>query len=319
MFELPYDTRIGRDNKTDKLLLQLTKARMNVSVADKSLISNAVGVSLPDMPDIYLVTEEWSDVDYFTQVIRTQHEWKSDEFIYFIDVRQQTSIGKDGSLKWKSSSDRLFTLSRLFLTVDWSTGNIMNFFTSIEGAGLVYTTWLTRAIGRVFPINAGSMATQMRVSAMAGIFFWSQFYSNDSMSLTHPSMARSKAVAATQISKAARVPVNLVEELIDLVDGKISSVDEFVKALAEHSESLALENINVAKLFNALSMTWFGANASEHAAYAVEYPPTFYAMVLTAMKDTSFRKTVIGEIVKDNARNQALNNVFATFKKIVNI
>lgn len=319
MFELPYETRIGRDNKTDKLILQLTKARTDHTVADRSLIQNAMGINLPDMPDIYLITESWQDVDYFTQVVRVPHEWKSDEFIYFIDVRQQTSVGKDGVLRWKSSSDHVFTLSRLFLTIDWSQGKIMNFYTTIEGAGLVYTNWLTRAIGRVFPINAGNPAIQMRVSALAGIFFWSQFFSNDTLPLTHPSMSRSKAVTASQISKAARVPANLVEELIDLVDGKISSVEEFVKALSEHSESLALENINVAKLFNALSMTWFGANATEHAAYAVEYPPTFYAMILTAMKDNSFRKTVIGEIVKDNIRNHGLQNLASTFKKITNI
>ncbi len=319
MIELPYETRIGRDNKTEKVILQLTKARTNFSVADKSLVQNIVDVPMTDIPTVYLVTEDWQDIEYFTQVIRIPHEWKEGEFIYFIDVRQQTTVGKDGKVRWKSSNDRLFTLTRLFLTIDWSKGDIVNFYTNIEGAGLVYTNWLTRAVSRVFPINTGNFATQMRVSALAGIFFWSQFFSNDSPSLTHPSMARSKSVIASQISKAARTPAALVEELIDLVDGKISNVDEFIKALAEHSESLALENITVAKLFNALSMTWFGANASEHAAYAIEYPPTFYAMVLTSLKDSSYRKTVIGEIVKDNARNQALNNLATSFKKITNI
>lgn len=320
MIELPYDTRIGKDNKIEKVITQLIKARTDFSVADSSLIENLINVPFSEVPNIYLVTSQWQNVDYFTQVIRLPHEWKDDEFIYFIDVRQMTTVTRDGELKWKSSSDRLFTLTRLFLTIDWAEGDIVNFFTSIEGAGTIYTNWITRAIGRVYPItNTGNLSTQMRVTALAGIFFWSQFYSDDSPDLNDPSMARSKAVTVTQISKAARVPSNVVEDLVELTGGRLKTVDDFVKALAEHSESLALENITVAKLFQALSMTWFGANSSEHAGYAVEYPPTFYAMVLTALKDNSYRKTVIGEIVKDNARNQGLNNLATTFKKLMNI
>lgn len=319
MIELPYDTRIGRDNKIDKVLMQLIKARTDFSVADGSLIEKHIDMPFSEYPSIYLVTEEWRNVEYFTQVIRTPHEWKSDEFIYFIDVRQMTTVNKEGVLRWKSSSDRLFTLTRLFLTIEWSKGNIIDFFTTFEGACTIYSSWITRAIGRVYPINTGNLSTQMRVSGLAGLFFWNQFHSDDGPSLAEPANTRSRAVAVTQISKAVRVPTDVVDDLIEVTGGRLSTVNDFIEALSEHSESLALENITVAKLFGALSMTWFGANSSEHAGYAVEYPPTFYAMLITALKDNSYRKTVIGEIVKDNARNQGLNNLATTFKKLMNI
>jgi hypothetical protein len=318
MFTMPYDTRIGKDMPTGNLVKGLIRARANNHVvADSSLLQNVLGLPESEgLPIIYFVNEKWQDVEFFTQVISTPHEWKANELIYYIDVRQQTTVGKDGVLKFKSSNDKLFTLIRVLLTVEWSQGTIHPFYSSVEGASLVYCQWVVRAIAKTFPLTP---ASQVRISILAGIFFRSLFMSNDAPSLLDSSNTRTKAVFATQISAAARAPVDMCVDMLERVGGYIRDVESFCKAVSEHSENVALETMSVARLFNSLPSTWFGANAGEHAACALEYPPTFYAMVLTSMKDNSYRKTVIGEIVKDNMSNKNIQLLASTFKKYTDL
>lgn len=314
---MPYDTRLGTGLNTAKILESLTRARINNSgILEKSSFTKLLGIEPPEgLPEIYFVTEEWVNVEYFTQVIKKEHEWRKDEYIYFVDVRQQTSVGRDGMVRFKSSNDKMFTMFRVLLTVAWDKGNTAPFYQSIEGAGTIFCQWVVRAIGKTYPLNP---ATQVKLLILTGIFFESGFYSNDSVESLTNGDSRGLAVFAGHVAKMSKAPLEMVNDMIQRVGSYITNVEDFCKAIAEHSENVALENMTAARIYNSLSMTWFGTNSGEHAGVAIEYIPTFYAMILTALKDSSYRRTVIGEIVKDNINNSSVKLMLANFKRIAN-
>jgi hypothetical protein len=312
MFKLPYHTRVGNNINLQPVLQSLMKFRSyNFSVADSSLLENFLGSSDiidPEVTQVYLVTEKWENIPYFSQILTSEHEFSKNVTIYYIDVRQQTRIVKD-EVVFKSSNDEIFTILRLLLTIHWNSEGSDLFKSHVEYAGLVYSQWVTKAIAKVYPINTGNPATQMRVSVIAAIFFYSLF--SDSPVVEE----RALSILARKISKTTRVPENMVMDIITQCGSYIKDVTAFSETIAQHSENVLLENFSTAKLFNSLASTWYGVNSNDHVACAIEFPPNLFAMILTAIKDNSYRKTTIGEIVKDNTRDPNLALLLTAFKK----
>ena len=176
MFKLPYHTRVGNNINLQPVLQALMKFRSyNYSVADSSLIENLLGESElfdPEVSQVYFVTERWENIPYFSQILTAEHEFSKGVTVYYIDVRQQTRMNKE-EIVFKSSNDQMFTILRLLLTILWNTEGSEAFKTHVEFSGLVYSQWLTKAIAKVYPINTGNPVTQMRVSVIASIFFYS--------------------------------------------------------------------------------------------------------------------------------------------------
>ena len=58
-------------------------------------------------------------------------------------------------------------------------------------------------------------------------------------------------------------------------------------------------------LYNALGNSWFGSNKTELISVALEHPPTWVAMIYTAVNDRGYRKSQIGAIALNSARKQS--------------
>jgi hypothetical protein len=51
-------------------------------------------------------------------------------------------------------------------------------------------------------------------------------------------------------------------------------------------------------LFTVLGGTWFGANAKELVAVALEHPPTWISILLAAFTERSFRNSQLGKLAE---------------------
>lgn len=303
MHQSPYDTFIcQKGGGAAQTIPEIMRLR------EQYYYGNTLVNSPFDNVSIHMITEEWRTVPFFNQIIRVDDIIDADHSIYYIDVRQMAKVDREGRVKFKSSNEKAFTMTRCLLTVGWQEGNTGLFSGAAEWPTKIYAQWLSRALARTYPMNP---ATHVRLSILAALFFRSQFAGKEDMS------EREGMMVATQIARAIKAPDQLVKDIVTEVGNWIRNADDFCDAIVKHSENLALENMVPAKLYGSLGGTWYGAGSNEHIAVALEYPPTFYAMLLTAMEDNSYRKTMLGEIIKDNMRDPGARQLQLSMKPLV--
>ena len=59
--------------------------------------------------------------------------------------------------------------------------------------------------------------------------------------------------------------------------------------------------------------TWFGANAKEILAVALEHPPTWLSLVYIALKERSYKNTSLAKIALRYALNKGGNDFIRSF------
>lgn len=108
--------------------------------------------------------------------------------------------------------------------------------------------------------------------------------------------------AMTKVSRIARMPLPDVLRIMGEEDGDrirpIMNITEFCEALSTYSQSARLERLNVGMLFSMLGGVWIRPNATETVCVALEHPPTWCAMVASAVDDRSLSKTTLGDVCK---------------------
>ncbi len=73
-------------------------------------------------------------------------------------------------------------------------------------------------------------------------------------------------------------------------------MDSYIKAIAEYSGSMRLQDLKVATLYTYLAGSWFGMNRIELMGVTVEHLPTFVAIVFYALTTRSYRNTEVSKV-----------------------
>lgn len=185
----------------------------------------------------------------------------------------------------------------------------------------VFSTWIAEAITRRFGLDP---AEQLRLSIYAAVLYLSNFIDNhgsDTMS------EQDKVRITSLISRTLRIKAEDTLKVLDtdIVSGEvvrgggcpvIANAIQFCSIVS--GVSVRLQGLNAGVLFSILGGTWFGTNAKETAAVALEHPPTWLAILLAAVNERSFKNSGITKITersgfRDSARSyqQAVLNLLA--------
>lgn len=302
MIKSPYGTLVGKTYDVNAITEALIRMR-NQHYYGRSLLETPYS----DV-QIHMVTEEWKTVPFFSQVITFEDPTDPERTLAYVDVRQMATVDREGRVRFKSSNEKLFTTVRALLTLAWQQDKQSAFLMGAEVPCKIYAHWMVRAISRTYPSNP---STNVRLTVIAAFFFMSQLLGGKEMT------EKDGMMVASRIARITKIPEDVCKNIILDIGDWINSTAEYCDAIVKHAENLGLENMNPAKLYTTLGGTWYGAGSSEHIAVAVEYIPTFYAMVLVACQDNSYRKTMIGEIVKDNMRDPNLRQLQASMKPLI--
>lgn len=155
----------------------------------------------------------------------------------------------------------------------------------------IYSSWLSEAITRRFALDPRE---QLDLAIVSGVFYCSLF--TDAKELGEPEKMR--VVAA--ITRALRCSAEDVLAVVDQVS-VIGDVHEFCLRAAEVTKSVRLKELNAGVLFAIVGGTWFGFNARELAAVAIEHPPTWIAMLIAAFNERSFKNSALSKLSERTA------------------
>ena len=90
-----------------------------------------------------------------------------------------------------------------------------------------------------------------------------------------------------------------------------NTMEGFIKNIQDYVGNIRLRDFSVAALLTVTSNLWYAVNGRDITAIALEHPPTWIAMVFSALTDRSFKKTILAQIVSDTGDNTTTTSFIA--------
>jgi len=289
-----YQTTVGSIFKTKELISSIKEVELIDDYLDKSLgiktIDNIKPVFITGASDFE------SKIKLFTHPISI---FNSDGSGYLCtDLRLY--IRKNPDLKHiensiKNITEFNFAKTRAILNLLWLTSDRDNIKISMSFASIVYSFWLSDVISKAFALDYNDKLT---ISVAASYFYQSLFIDGD---ITDD--IRERMVVHT--IKTTGVSADKVFSILDSMRD-VETIDDFAIELPNIVENIRLKGFNLTGLLTIVKNSWYGLNAKEVLAVALEFPPTWIALVFTALQEKTFRNSVIAKLSEQlGARNRA--------------
>jgi hypothetical protein len=170
----------------------------------------------------------------------------------------------------------------------WVSGNHRDFLNLSPVPMQVFVRWIAEGISRKLNMGYDVMP---RFMAYCGWFFYCQFYNegdlDDDMRFN----------AIRKINDQPRTPTNFVTATLETAP-YVGTVQQFVDHAYEVVGAEELRQMDLRMFLNAAGGAWFGANAAESGAIALEYPPVFLSMLYGGAENKFYRNSVLGRILE---------------------
>lgn len=215
------------------------------------------------------------------------------KIIYVADQRPNMVITRDGAQKVSQTSNYNFLILRTALEQLWNTDAREDMLLMGAIPFRAYSRLLSENISRRLGLTPD---VQQQLSALTGYFYQCQF--TDAKALS----ADEKLAMAIRIKNFVAIPTEVTLPLIDELP-ILTNMESFCDAVRLAVPNPRFEKLNPAFLISICGGVWFGPAAKEIVAVSLEYPPTFIAMVHTALNDRTMHGALFSKLVDQIARN----------------
>ena len=207
----------------------------------------------------------------------------------------------------RNTTEYDFAKSRAVLNLVWiaeGAGSIKN---DLRFCEVVYAAWLSQVISRAFALD---FKDQTIVSIMASLFYQSLFGDIDSLS------EEDKHKLTVHTMETTKAPSDLVKEVVDKIK-PFKDIHDWCEQLNTVLENVRFTKFNAAVLLNAISTSWYGQNAKEILAVSLEHPPTWCAMVYTALKQRTYKNSMVYQVAERMGKRGAADQFLTSYMMLV--
>lgn len=169
----------------------------------------------------------------------------------------------------------------------------------------VYAALVSEAVGRRFALDPRE---QYMVAICAGIFYAGLFMQDSTPD------EREKTRLAGVVSRAVRASAEDVFTVLDEHETIPQTIAEFCTYVTKVTQSVRLEALNAGLLFSIVGGTWFGTNAKETIAVALEHPPTWISILSAALSERGYRNSTVAKTAERFAGRNASDFLRAALK-----
>lgn len=291
-FLTPYETLTLSKLKTDKIETELKTSRIRGSLEMIVSCDNAAHPELLEPGDIlhvpkarpnsnlYLVVDKpYSNKETPAFIHPLVFDKEKDKQLIAVDLRPFSKLVETtGKTHISTSYGWNFMLLRGRLTDMWVNGGV-DTLKSVGAFPLVmFSKWITTSVTNKLMLDP---QTQLKLSALSGYFYLSLFGDEATHTVNQ---------VAAHISRHCHVDLNTATAVIEQA-GEVNTVEKFCEALERVTEDVRLKGFDPAILYTVLSWTWFGGNDKSVPVVALEHPPTWMAMLFSAVSEAIYNKT----------------------------
>ncbi len=224
-----------------------------------------------------------------TSVVREgqAHHIHNENKIVVVDVR---SVGKfdelTGSFKIRSPYEYDFIVAYGELVNFWLKDNVRLLASVSHLPVALYARWISENIARRFGLNPQD---QLNISILAAYFYLGQF--TDDVKPDDRELQRLCGLIGKSVFVNAEMILNVIGDM-----PYISTLADLCTSIKELTGNVRLNDLNVGVIYAMLGNTWYGTNAKEMVAVALEYPPAWILLTYTSYIDRSYKNTGIAKM-----------------------
>lgn len=279
MFNTPYDTTPLKDHRLENIMSELLMAKIDGSV-----------VELDEMPGVFILNSQSSKlVPIFTQPLTSlQLGERAGDIKVVFDGRALTRVDGEGRMRITNTTDYDLQKRRASLLMHWINPSFdrRELLRAGDFSFLVFTTWITRTLTSKFALDG---LQSMNVNIITGWYYICQFVSyNDFDDETREWMNGT-------IQRWTRIPYDKVVEVTTNLN-HMDDIKDYIEGLKKASGTVRFDAFSFGVLYALLGSGWFGPNSRETVCVALEHPPTFIALLVSAVQLKSFKSTVISKV-----------------------
>jgi hypothetical protein len=207
------------------------------------------------------------------------------------DLRQVVKPGGANdrtALVIRNQTEYVFARTRLGLNLLWLVDPPLVLKNALPLAGTVFSAWLSGSLARRYALNPGD---QLRLAVLSHIYYQNLFLPGECVD-----SAIWDAVVV-QVVKATRAPPELVYSILESIES-LGTISQLCTAAQKLTDNIRLRELNIGVLVTLLGTSWFGLNAKEIIAAALEHPPTWMALVYIVLFEKTFKNSMLARFAE---------------------
>lgn len=289
MFKTAYETTACKGLKTDGIISQV-----KMIIALKEGIMPIIGEKTDEMNSLKAVLPTPAPIAPFSHPIWIEPTG-SYEGYGIVDVRPYVSLHQ-GKVAVKNYMEMGVAISRGLLQNLWVDQGSAPFAATSAFPTKIFSTWVSETLSRNLGLDLGS---QLQVRAIAAHHFVCMFDETPYDETNSTDIAKLTMKMTRYSGVDGYLLTDLMSKLIPT-----QNLKDFCTNLALHGGSMRLEDISPEVLISILARSWFGVNAASIVGVALEYPPTWYAMLYAALKQQGLKRTNIAQLALMHAKDE---------------
>lgn len=228
------------------------------------------------------------------------------------DVRQYIKKDVDtnsalGMFNIKNESEFNLTYNRLALNMIWLTQRPESLRDISYIPNSIFSSWISEGLANRFALDPKD---QMTLAIISSFYYQSLFTEFNTF------LEEDRQKMATLIIKSTRAPAKMVFDVTDKIE-KLSNLNEFCFTCKNLLENPRIENLNAGLLITIIGNSWFGMNAKEILAVALEHPPTWIALVYASFTERTYKKALLSRISERFTGNKGGTDFMKAFTSLL--
>lgn len=292
IFKTAYDTTVGSTHAIKPIIGKIEEAMVRDYIYDET--RNLVRTD--SLAPFVLTGKNASEshIPMFNHPIYIPNFKDINYLVY--DGRTLFSKDTEGQLYVRAQTEYNFMLDRMVLNMAWLSGQTSVLMNNLEGAGIIFAAWISDTISKRYALDP---ADQMRLTIITHCYYQSLFYEESVLT------EEMKDKFSLHTMRATKAPGNLINEVIEQIEN-IGNIHELCNTIQKVLGNVRLKDFSAAMLITITGTSWFGLNAKDVLAIAIEHPPTWCAIVHAAMTERSFKKSQIAMVTERFARSRGV-------------
>lgn len=298
----PYSTLAAGHHNISAIQTELTKAlTLGELCFDYSYLGDKIAVVV-DAKDAI------TNIAPFAHPI--EFENVTGEMYVAIDGRPFTQQRKTTSelMTVRNRSEYSLTASRALLQEAWD-ARCYDDLRNISPLGIsVFARWLPQLVTGPYGLDPSA---QLDLSIITAYYYLCLFEPDTKVPLTE----RQKYIS--QVARAVNTNFDRVEQVLEGLP-HLGTLVEYCKAVRERNITVRLERYEPAVVMSLVGGSWFGNKARELVAVALEHPPTWLALLYSAITDRGYYRTTLAKLLATSFnKNDQLRQFEINFTRCV--
>lgn len=253
-------------------------------------------------------TVNQSNIEIFTHPLLLSY--KDTEYLC-TDIRlyvKQNTTPENITQNIKNLTEYNFCKSRAVLNLIWLNDRPTMLRSLFGFAASVFTMWLSESISKVYNLDFNERSI---IAAVTSIYYQSLFLEDSKFT------EEQKQLLVKNASNFTNIPSNNLFSLIDRIE-KLDNVNDYCEAISSLVDNIRLKDFNLAMLLTIIANSWYGNNAKEIISIAIEHPPTWIAIVFTALSDKTYKTSSISTFADKLSKRGASDEFMKNYISLVN-